>query len=306
MRSAALIYNPAAGRRRHARVLDAILRTCRAAGFDIEPLPTTAPGQATELAAGLARAGRVETIFALGGDGTAREVAAGLLGSPVQLGVLPGGTVNLMALALGLPRNPVAAAAALCGAKPRRFDVGLAGGSPFLMMISAGLDAYALAALDSGFKSRLGRTAVLLQGAREWCRYTFPPYEVTADGERCEPATFLAVCNIPWYGGHFSMAPGARPDNGRLELVTFHNTGRAATLAFILDVVRGRHTRRADVKIRSVQEVEFSVPAGTAIQVDGDPAAEGSPVHVRLAPEPLIVLAPEKHRLWPLTPPLEL
>jgi diacylglycerol kinase (ATP) len=297
MRNAALIYNPAAGRRRVERVLDAVLRTCRAEGFDIEPLPTTAPGQATDLAAGLARAGRVETVFALGGDGTAREVATGLMGSPVQLGILPGGTVNLMALALGLPRNPVAAAALLCGATPRRFDVGIAGGSPFLMMLSAGLDAYALASLDGVLKSRLGRAAVMLQAIREWSRYTYPPHEVIADGERIEPATFLAVCNIPWYGGPFTMAPAARPDNGCLELVTFHGTGRAATLAFILDVMRGRHTRRADVRIRTVQEVELSLPAGSAIQVDGDPAAEHTPVHVRLAPEPLIVLVPAKHRL---------
>ena len=52
-------------------------------------------------------------VFAYGGDGTAREVAAGLLGGPAALGVLPGGTANLLALSLGLPRDPVAAAAAL-------------------------------------------------------------------------------------------------------------------------------------------------------------------------------------------------
>jgi diacylglycerol kinase (ATP) len=292
LRHAALIYNPAAGRRRHERVLDAILRTCRGQGFDLEPMPTAAPGQASDLAAKLARGGRVETVFALGGDGTAREVAAGLIGSPVCLGILPGGTVNLMALALGLPPDPVAAAALLCRAEPRRFDVGFAGGSLFLMMTSAGVDARALAALDGAFKSRFGRSAVLLQGIREWWRYSYPPHEVIADGERCEPATFLAVCNIPYYGGRFSMAPGARSDNRRLELVTFHGSGRAATLGFILDVVRGRHTRRADVKVRTVQEVVFTVPAGAAMQVDGDPVAEDTPVHVHLAPEPLLVLAP--------------
>ena len=54
-------------------------------------------------------------VFSFGGDGTAREVAAGLLGGPAALGVLPGGTANLLALALGLPRDPVAAAAALAG-----------------------------------------------------------------------------------------------------------------------------------------------------------------------------------------------
>jgi diacylglycerol kinase (ATP) len=297
MRRGALIYNPIAGRGRHHRVLDAILGTCRREGYDLEPVPTTHPGQATELAGSLAREGRVEAVFALGGDGTAREVAAGLLGSRAPLGILPGGTVNLMALALGLPRDPVAAAAVLCRVAPRPFDVGIAGASAFLMMISAGLDARILAALDRGFKTRLGTTAVWLQGVREWWRYSYPELEIVADGERIEPATFLAVSNIPYYGGSYRMAPGARPDDRRLELVTFHGSGRAATLGFIRDVVSGRHTRRRDVAVRGVREVRFDVPPAAGVQVDGDPVAEGASVHVRLAPEPLMVLAP------PVLPP---
>lgn len=296
MRRAALIYNPTAGRGRQHRVLDAILRTCRDQGFELEPLPTAAPQQATELAGDLVRAGRVEAVFALGGDGTAREVAAGMVGSAVRLGILPGGTANLMAHALGLPRDPVAAATVLCQAPAHPFDVGVAGDSPFLMMTSAGLDARALAALDRGFKARLGRTAVLLQGIREWWRYSFPWLEVTADGERIAPATFLVIANIPFYAGTFRMAPRARPDNRRLELVTFHGTGRAATLGFILDVVAGRHTARRDVACRTVSEVVFNVPQEAGVQVDGDPVGEGPSIHVRLAQDPLMVLAPAERR----------
>jgi diacylglycerol kinase (ATP) len=299
MRRAALIYNPIAGRGRQHRVLDAILATCRREGFDLEPVPTTRAGEATELAGELARAGRVEAVFALGGDGTAREVAAGLLGSDARLGILPGGTVNLMALTLGLPRDPVEAAAVLCRAGARPFDVGLAGGDAFLMMISAGLDARALAALDRGWKSRLGGTAVWMQGVREWWRYGYPPLEVVADGERLDPATFLAVSNIPHYAGNFRMAPAARPDDRRLELITFHGTGRGPTLGFILDFLRGRHLRRPDVGARGVREVVFSAPAAAGVQIDGDPVAAGGSVHVRLAPAPLMVLAP------PPAPPAE-
>jgi diacylglycerol kinase (ATP) len=295
MRRAALIYNPIAGRGRWEGVLAGVLRTCRHGGFDVEPVPTAAPGQATELAGDLAREGRVEAVFALGGDGTAREVAAGLLGSGTPLGILPAGTANLMALALGLPRDPVAAAAVLCNAPARPFDAGLAGASIFLMMISAGLDGRALAALNRGFKTRLGKTAVFLQGVREWWRYGYPEIEIVADGERLPPATFLAVCNIPYYGGAYRMAAGARPDDRRFELVTFHGSGRAPTLGFILGVVSGRHTRRRDVGVRTVEEVVFSVPPAAGLQVDGDPiprSGEAAAIHVRLAPETLLVLAP--------------
>lgn len=295
MRRAALIYNPIAGSGGHERVLDAILRTFRREGFELEPVPTAAPGQATQIAGDLAREGRVEAIFALGGDGTAREVAAGLMGSEAPLGILPGGTANLMALTLGLPRHPVAAAAVLSRVPARPFDVGIAGASAFLMMISAGLDGRALAGLDRTFRSRLGKkTAVVLRGIREWWRYGYPEIEIVADGKRLPPATFAVVANIPYYGGPYRMAPGARADDRRFELVTFHGGGRAATLGFAAGVVSGRHTRRRDVAVRTVEDVVLTVPPEAAVQIDGDLVAEGGVIHVRLAQAPLMVLAPER------------
>ncbi len=289
MRPAALIYNPRSGRQRHARVLDILLTTLRGGGFAVEPVPTAFPGQATALAR--ERRQSAEVVFAFGGDGTAREVASGLMGGPAALGVLPGGTANLLALALGLPREPVAAAAALLKLPARPFDVGLAGGVPFLMMVSAGLDAVLLAALDTRLKWLFGKTAIAGQGLREWWRYPYPALEVTADGERLE-ASFVSVSNIPYYAGAYRLAPAARTDDGRFELVTFRGTGRAATAAFALDVIRSRHGRRRDVEIRQAREVSLAAPAGAPAQVDGDVCQERLPLSVRFAPERLLVLAP--------------
>ena len=290
MRRAALIYNPRSGRQRHARVLEAILAALRGGGFAVEPIPTTFAGQATALARELAQ--QAEVVFAFGGDGTMREVAAGLLGTPAALGVLPGGTVNLLALALGLPQNPIAAAGVLGRLPARRLDVGLAGEHPFLMMVSAGLDASVLAVLDTRLKWRLGKSAIVYQGLREWWRYAYPQLEITADGERLS-AGFVAVSNIPFYGGAFRLAPSARLDDGWLELVVFRGAGRVATLSFTLDLLRSAHVRRRDVEVRRVREVRLEGPAGAPAQVDGDVCQERLPLTVRLAPERLLVLAPE-------------
>ena len=291
MRRAALIYNPKSGRQRHAELLEGVLARLKEGGFEVQLSPTAFAGQATDLARGFAADGAVEVVFAFGGDGTAREVAAGLLGTPVALGVLPGGTANLLALALGLPRDPVRAAAALARARMRAFDVGLAGEHPFLMMVSAGLDATVLAALDVKLKWRFGEAAIAWQGLREWWRYSYPNIEVIADGERLA-ATFAAVANIPFYAGSFRLAPGARPDDRRLELVLFRGRGRRATLGFVADVLRSAHVRRRDVEVRKVEEVLLGGPAGTAAQVDGDLCEERLPVRVRLAEERLRVLFP--------------
>jgi YegS/Rv2252/BmrU family lipid kinase len=290
MRPAALIYNPRSGRQRHARLLEAILAALRAGGFAVDAVPTAFPGQATELARAFSR--DVAVVFAYGGDGTMREVAAGLLGSPAALGVLPGGTVNLLARALGLPADPVAAAGVLGRFPARPLDVGLAGEHPFLMMVSAGLDASVLAVLNTALKWRHGRSAIVYQGIREWWRYAYPQLAVVADGEPLA-ATLAVVSNIPFYGGSFRLAPAARPDDGWLDLVVFRGIGRAAILSFALDFLRSAHLRRRDVEIRRVREVAFAGPAGAPAQVDGDVCQERLPLSVRLAPQRLMVLAPE-------------
>ena len=289
MRRAILIYNPRSGRQRHAQALDGILGALRAGGFEVEPTPTAHPGHATEIAREKGR--EMEVVFAFGGDGTMREAAAGLLGSPAALGLIPGGTANVLGLALGLPRDPVAAAAAHTSHRVRPFDVGLAGGSPFLMMVSAGIDAAVLGSLDTRFKWRFGKAAFAMQGLREWLRYAFPPFELIADGERME-ATFAAVANIPLYGGGFRLAPDARSDDGWLDLVLFRGTGRAAALSFAWDIFRSAHVRRRDVTVKRVREVLFAGPAGAPAQVDGDLCQERLPLSVRLSPERLFVLAP--------------
>ena len=116
MKKAALIFNPRAGSWRTAQRVATIERTLAEAGYEIEPLPTQRPGHATELARSASEAG-CEAVFAHGGDGTLREAAAGLVGTSVGLAPIPGGTVNVVAMALGISQSPLEAARMI-------FDVG--------------------------------------------------------------------------------------------------------------------------------------------------------------------------------------
>lgn len=291
MRDALLIYNPTSGRRRHRGRLGALLAALGAGGWRVEPAATTARGDATRLAAEAAAAG-AEAVFVYAGDGTVREAAAGLLGGEVPLGILPGGTANVLAHALGLPRRPLAAARAHARSERRPFDVGLCGSTPFLMMASAGLDAAVVARQQPTLKTWLGRTGVLLQGLGECWRYPYPPLTLTADGKPLPPATFAAVCNIPFYAGRFALAPAARWDDRRLDLVTFHGTGPRATLGFALALATGRHFAHADVAAAIAEEIVLDGPRGLCLQVDGDSCTEPLPATVRLAEERLPVLVP--------------
>ena len=283
-----LIFNPRAGRWRTPRLVDQILEALVRPNHSIEALPTRSPGDATRLARQAVEAG-AETVFTFGGDGTLREAAAGLLGSDAILGTIPGGTTNVIPLALGLPPRPIAAARRLREATPIEMDVGQCGAEIFLMQASGGLDARVLHHLDPIQKRYLGKVAVALAGLSQWRKYDYPELELVADG-RAQHASFFAVCNLPYYGGRFRLAPTARLDDHQLHLVLFHGRGQVATLAFARDLALGKHEARGDVEVLRVQEVVLEAPADLALQLDGDAMSPALPTTVRLAEDRLRVL----------------
>ena len=290
MRRAVLVYNPKSGRQTSRRLLPSVLTELSDGGFEVRPTPTRGPGDATTLAREAANEG-IEVVFAMGGDGTLREVAAGLLGSESALGTLPAGTANVLSYAFGLPRNARRAARLLTGCQVQEVDVGLAGETPFLMMTSSGFDASVMARQSSGAKRLLGPAAVVGNAVSHLSSYTYPEVEIRCGG-RLYSARFAAISNIAYYGGPFRMAPAADFRDRRLDVTVFQGRGAAATASFIIDVVVGRHLKRSDVEVLQAESVEVLQATQAPIQVDGDVIAPPLPLTVSLAAERLRVLLP--------------
>lgn len=291
MRRSVLIFNPKSGRQEAERLLPELIETLNWGGFAIEPRPTAGPGDATRIAREEAARGEIEVAFALGGDGTLREVAAGLAGSEVALGPLPGGTTNVLAIELGLTRRPLEAARELAGAQPRPFDVGMAGQKPFLMMASAGIDAAIMSRQNQDLKRRFGQGAVALEGVRSFFTYDYPPIELEIDG-KMQQASFFAVCNIPFYGGPMRMAPKADPRDGRLDVVLLHAGGRIATAAFLASFLSGRHLDRPGVSSFRAENLVLHGPLPFGLQVDGDVFETPLPLEIGIRPATLNILVP--------------
>jgi diacylglycerol kinase (ATP) len=293
MRRAALLFNPRAGQGRGARTFARIGAELRAA-YALEELPTSGPKHCRSLARGAVERG-LDAVFVLGGDGTLRVAATELVGTTTALGALPGGTTNVVAGALGLPTDPVAAARALTAATTRDLDVGrvtsAAGDGVFLMQVSGGLDARVMASVDARSKRRFGKLAIAWTGLREWARYRFPLFAFDVDGEPVAATGFVAA-NLPQYAGQFEIVPGARPDDRQLELLVFRGRRRRDALGFALDLARGRHTARPDVAVRRVERVRLAAPDRLVLQGDGDPFEESPPLEIRLSSRRLAVLVP--------------
>ncbi len=126
MKTGTLIYNPIAGRRpaRRQQEIRAAAEALRQAGIEVNLAATSGPGAARELAAEAVRRND-ELVLVCGGDGTINEAINGLACSRVPLGVLPGGTANILGKELRLPDDPVLAAGALPRWSPRRIALGL-------------------------------------------------------------------------------------------------------------------------------------------------------------------------------------
>lgn len=290
-RPAVLIFNPRSGRQQAERLVPRLVRLLSAGGYDLEALATNAPGHATELARRAVEERAPEVVFGLGGDGTLREVAAGLIGTGVALGTLPAGTTNVLPTALGLSRDPLAVAQTLTTCRPRDFDVGMAGEVPFLMMLSCGFDAAVMAGQQMELKRLFGRSAIAFDVMRRFSSYLLPQIEMRVDG-LAERASFVALCNIPLYAGSFRLAPDAADDDGRLDMILFRGRSRTALAGLMRDLLIGWHVRRSDVVYVPVEEVELLGPADLDVQIDGDVIAVEWPLTVRVVPGGLRVLAP--------------
>src|SRR4030043_1770769 len=150
MRNADMIYNPSAGRFPSGILGERAANVLRANGWDIRLMGTHDGAHVTQLARRAAEQGK-EALFVVGGDGTINLAVRGLAGSKTALGVLPGGTANVLAQELGLPGLTWTrwmaleeSARRLAEARIREVDIGICADTPFLMWAGVGLDAFAV------------------------------------------------------------------------------------------------------------------------------------------------------------------
>ena len=133
------IVNPAAGKGLGARIATTIAGELAAAGVSADVVVTPGPGQAVRLASRAVEEG-YERVIAVGGDGTANEVANGLVDTTTALALYPIGSGNDFARALGYPRRRRDVASFIAAARPRRIDVGEVNGRAFLNAAGVGIE----------------------------------------------------------------------------------------------------------------------------------------------------------------------
>lgn len=240
-----------------------------------------------------------ELVCSLGGDGTVRTVAEALAGTDTPLGILPGGTGNLLARNLGLPVDSLEAAiaTALTGSE-RRIDVGevrFDGGDAhtFLVMCGIGADAETMANADERLKGIVGWPAYLVSGLGTLFGRGFG-VRVRAGAQRAisQHARSVLIGNCGQLQGGLELMPEARVDDGLLDTLLVSPQGLWGWGPVFLDVIT-RH-RRGHRRLRAFSSDTVRVKASRPVeaQVDGDAVGPRRRMEAELRPGALLVRVP--------------
>ncbi len=291
------IFNPQSGRNRRRPGLAAAIRDFIAArALDAQLRTTEGPGHATELARTAVHAG-AEVIVAVGGDGTMNEIAQGVVHTPAALALVPCGSGNGLALHLGLPLSPLAALAVATGPAGRiaAVDTGEADGRPFFNAMGVGLDAEVSARFNR--LTRRGLPAYVRTAWRTW-REVRPQCVTISGGGRTERlnALLVAVANSDQYGNHARIAPGARVDDGRLDLVAVRATGLPGALALVPRLFLGTLDRSPHVLRLGGTRFTIERDGPGALHTDGETHPAGARVEVAVRPRSLRLVVPVASR----------
>jgi diacylglycerol kinase (ATP) len=272
-----LVYNPIAGGGKRVAELRAIAGRAAKRGLLLREAPTTGLGSATEIVR-RALPQKPDLVVAAGGDTTAAEVAAALIGTDVPLAFLPTGTTSVVAREYGVGPGLDLAERHLLSSARRPLTVFNAAGRPSVLCIGVGFDARVMTHFPPLLKKLVGRIGYAWTSTKEWLTYEFPPLEVEgidAAGKTFRrEATFLVAANTKRYSGNPVLSPFADPEDDFLDVVLFTSSSRATLFRFYQLLSRKKAEQLSLPGVVRFPAREFTVRslAGyeVEVQVDGE------------------------------------
>jgi diacylglycerol kinase (ATP) len=284
-----ILANPAAGRG-DRKALGSFAAALAGPDRRIDIVTSDGPGDMRRLA----REIDADYVFVAGGDGSINEVVAGLVaraGARPVLGILPQGTVNVLADELGLPRDPATLARAYLAARIGQLHYGVANDRPFVLMVSAGLDAEVVSALRPGLKRMIGRVAYIIEALRLVGRKS-PLLEIDTDAGRFV-ARLVIFANASRYGGNFIVAPGAAVLRPGLRMIALADVSLPALLRLGYYLMRGDIAASGLIETAAPRRAFVRAASPVATQMDGD-AFGVTPLDLRDAEQSLALLLPQE------------
>jgi diacylglycerol kinase (ATP) len=289
---ATVIVNPIAGPGRSTTIgacVDLVKSIFTTEGWEADVRITTGPDDAQRFAVEAVGA-RHDLVAAWGGDGTVNGAAAGVAGTGVPLGIVPGGSGNGLARDLLIPFDPAQALKLAATAKVRAIDAGDLNGSLFFNVAGVGLDARIAGRLATKGHRR-GLMGYVLATVAELRAYQSCAYSISrmcdAQGSAiCDDlvdhkAMFIALANSRQYGNGAQIAPKALLDDGLIELVIVAPMNALQIARQLPAFFGGRLQEGPGIVMRSAASMEISCAEPIAFHVDGEPRSASTNIVLR-------------------------
>jgi diacylglycerol kinase (ATP) len=289
---AALAVHPGSGHGAAAKIADAVADRLRDVVDRLDLVVATTVAESRDL---MKRSGDegLDVLVVLGGDGAAHQGVQFCAGTSVALGLVPSGTGNDLARALGSPADPLVAAdvlvANLKAGTRRRIDLGRTGDTWFATVLCSGFDACVNERANS-MRWPTGPRRYDLAIVAELASFRARPVVIgTGTAESLElDATLVAIGNTAWYGGGIPVCPGACPDDGLFDVTVVGKVTRRELLRMLPGLRTGRHVEHSGVRTLKAREVTLDGNDWPAY-ADGEP--QGTlPLSARCVPGALTVV----------------
>lgn len=272
MKRARLIYNPSAGREQVKRHLPYILRRLEEAGFETSTHATTGDGSARN-AANLAAEREFDLVIAAGGDGTINEVINGFADKPKRptLGILPAGTTNDFARAVGIPRTIEKACDVLCNGVEIPVDIGKVNDKYFINIAGGGKLTELTYDVPVKLKTLLGQLAYYLKGIEMLPQVRPTAVQIEYDGKFFEGEVMLfLVSNTNSVGGFEKLLPKASINDGLFDLLIVKKMNLAEFIRVATLAIRGEHLDDQHVIYTKANLVKVHTQDKMQLNLDGE------------------------------------
>jgi diacylglycerol kinase (ATP) len=285
-----LIVNPGARRGQHvqAQAVEAFAQE----NVECEVVVTTAPRHATEVVR--ERGSGFSAVFTLGGDGTAMEVITGLAGRGPPVGILPGGTGNVLVRSLGIPLDVAKAVRALLSGDECQLDLGeMADGRRFAIGLGSGLDEAMIVAASPNMKKRFGVVAYVWSAAQAAFRLEQFDVTLVVDGvtHRRRAASVLIANLGTVLGGTITLGDGIKPDDGLLHACVYSPSHFIDVLRLFARMLRGTAHRDRCTHCIAGRHFRLETTPPRRVQADGELVGM-TPMDVHVVPLAARLLIP--------------
>ena len=273
MKKARIIYNPTSGRELFKKNLPEVLQKFEQAGYETSCHATTCEGDAIHAAKDAGIRG-FDLIVAAGGDGTVNEVVNGIaeLEKRPQLAIIPVGTTNDFARAIGIPLNNVIQAVdVILAGEPYKIDIGKVNDHYFINIAGGGRLTELTYEVPSKLKTMLGQLAYYLKGMEMLPSIRPAEVEIEYDGKLFQGEIMLFLVSLTnSVGGFEKLAPDSKLNDGMFDLLILKKTNLAEFIRVASLALRGEHINDGNIIYTKANRVKVTNQDKMQLNLDGE------------------------------------